>query len=72
MKYGLNKINIKLFTQQVGWLGDKWIQFHPWGLNIKLHKWHSWSQQWPNIPYLIRLPRLGAYLGRLGGLFNNW
>jgi hypothetical protein len=31
MKYGLNKINIILFTQQVGWLDGKGIQFHPWG-----------------------------------------
>jgi hypothetical protein len=28
MKYGLNRINIKLFTQQVGF-GGKGIQFHP-------------------------------------------
>jgi hypothetical protein len=26
MKYGLNKINLKLFTQQAGWLGGKGIQ----------------------------------------------
>jgi hypothetical protein len=31
MKYGLNKINTKLFTEQVKWLGGKGIQFHPWG-----------------------------------------
>jgi hypothetical protein len=29
MKYGLNKINIKLFSQQVGCLGGEGIQFHP-------------------------------------------
>jgi hypothetical protein len=38
MKYGLNRTNIKLFTQQMGWLGDKGIEFHPWGPRIKLHK----------------------------------
>jgi hypothetical protein len=38
MKYGLNKINIRLFTQQVGWLGDNGIEFHPWGSRIKLDK----------------------------------
>jgi hypothetical protein len=31
MKYGVNKINIKLFTQQVWWLDDKGIELHPWG-----------------------------------------
>jgi hypothetical protein len=36
MKYGLNKINITLFTQ---WLGGKRIELHPWDLRIKLHKW---------------------------------
>jgi hypothetical protein len=30
MKYDVNKINIKLFTQQVWWLHDKGIEFHPW------------------------------------------
>jgi hypothetical protein len=29
MKYGLNKINIRLFTQQVRWLGGKGIELHP-------------------------------------------
>jgi hypothetical protein len=29
MKYGLNIINIKIFTQQMGWLGYKGIEFHP-------------------------------------------
>jgi hypothetical protein len=28
MKYGLNIINTKLFTQQVGWFGGKGIDFH--------------------------------------------
>jgi hypothetical protein len=27
MEYGLNKINIRLFTQEVGWLNGKWIEF---------------------------------------------
>jgi len=31
MKYGFSRINIRLFTQQVGWLGSKKIEFHPWG-----------------------------------------
>jgi hypothetical protein len=30
MKYGVNKINTNLFTQQMGWLSGKGIQFHPW------------------------------------------
>jgi len=38
MKDGLNKINIKLFTQQMGWLSDKRIELYPWGPKIKLHK----------------------------------
>jgi hypothetical protein len=38
MKYGLNRIKIRLFTQQVGWLGGKGILFHPWDPRIKLHK----------------------------------
>jgi hypothetical protein len=38
MKYGLNKINTKLFTQQMGWLGGKGIEFHSQGARIKLQK----------------------------------
>jgi hypothetical protein len=38
MKYGLNRIKIILFIQQMGWLGAKKVGFHPWGLKIKLHK----------------------------------
>jgi hypothetical protein len=38
MKYGLNKINSGSFTQQVGWLADKEIQFHLWGPRVKLQK----------------------------------
>ncbi len=30
MKYGINKIKIRLFTQQVGWLGGKGVELHPW------------------------------------------
>ncbi len=63
MKYGLNKINIRLFTQQVGWLGGKKVEFHPWGPRIKLHKWHMlWStlKYWLNISYLPKLLRLGG------------
>jgi hypothetical protein len=38
MKCDLNKIKIKSFTQQMGWLGGKGVEFHPWGPRIKLHK----------------------------------
>jgi hypothetical protein len=38
MKYGLNKINVRLFTQQVRWLGGKRIEFDLWGPRINLHK----------------------------------
>jgi hypothetical protein len=38
MNYGLNKINIKLFTQQGGWFGGKGVELYFWGLKIKLHK----------------------------------
>jgi len=31
MKYGLNKINIRLFIEQVGWLGGNGVEFRPWG-----------------------------------------
>jgi hypothetical protein len=44
MKCGLNKINTRLFTQQVGWFGCKGIEHNPWGPRFKLHKSHSlWS-----------------------------
>ncbi len=36
MKYNVNRVNIKLFMQQV-W-GDKGVELHPWGPRIKLHK----------------------------------
>ncbi len=29
MKYNVNRINIKLFTQQVGWLVGKGVELHP-------------------------------------------
>jgi hypothetical protein len=38
MNYGLNRIKIKLFTQQVRWLGGKGVELHPWGPKIKHHK----------------------------------
>jgi hypothetical protein len=38
MKYGLNIIKI-ILSPQFGWLGGKGVEFHPWGLGIKLHKW---------------------------------
>jgi len=68
MKCGLNKINIRLFTQQVGWFGCKGIEHNPWGPRFKLHKSHSlWStlEYWPNVPYLLKLLRLGGYLSDL-------
>jgi hypothetical protein len=66
MKYGLNRINIRLFTQQARWLGGKGVEFHLWSPRIKLYKWHAlWSslEYWLSIMYLLRLPRLGGYLG---------
>ncbi len=68
MEYGLNKTNIRLFTQEMGWLGGKGIEFHIWGPGNKLHMWHLlWStlEYWQNILYLLRLPRLGDYLSEL-------
>jgi hypothetical protein len=38
MKYGVNKINIRLFIEQVRWLDGKGIKFHPQGPRINLHK----------------------------------
>jgi len=38
MKYGVNTINSRLFTQKVGWLGGKGVKFHTLGPWIKLHK----------------------------------
>ncbi len=31
----------------------------------------STMEYWLNVPYFTRLPKLSAYLGRLGGLLNN-
>jgi hypothetical protein len=61
MKYGFSRINIKLFTQQVRWLGGKKVEFHPWGRKIKLHKWHAFGQHW-NIDWI----KIHAYLDYLG------
>jgi hypothetical protein len=53
MKYGLNMMNTKLFTQQMVWFGGKGIDFHSWGfedqisemtfivINIKILKEYS-------------------------------
>jgi hypothetical protein len=41
MKYSLNKISIKLWTQQVGWLGGQGVELHPWGPRINFHKRHA-------------------------------
>jgi len=38
MKYGFNKIHIKLLSQQGGLLGGKGVEFDPWGPRIKLHR----------------------------------
>jgi hypothetical protein len=47
MKYGLNIIESKFFTQKVGWLGGKGVEFHPWYPRIKLHKWQiRCGQHW--------------------------
>jgi hypothetical protein len=37
MEYGLNKINIRLFRQELGWLGGKEIELHTWDPRNKLH-----------------------------------
>jgi hypothetical protein len=37
MEYGVNKINIGLFTQELRWLGGKRIELHIWGPRNKLH-----------------------------------
>jgi len=34
MKYDVNKINIILFTQQVGWFGGKKVELQPWGPRV--------------------------------------
>jgi hypothetical protein len=63
MKYGLNKIKIKLFTQQLSWFGGKKVEFHPWDTRIKYDKSHSlWStlEYCLNISYLPRILSLGG------------
>ncbi len=37
MKYGLNRMKIKLFTQQLGLLDGKRVKFDLWGLRIKFY-----------------------------------
>jgi hypothetical protein len=37
MKYGMNRINNKLFIEE-GWFNGKGIELHHWGPKIKLHK----------------------------------
>jgi hypothetical protein len=49
MKYGLNGINIIIFTQQMGQLGGKRIEFHFWGLFHYYKKFeydlnHGWKR----------------------------
>jgi hypothetical protein len=41
MKYGL-----RLFTQQVEWLGDKGVPFDCWDPRVKLYELHCYGQQW--------------------------
>jgi len=41
MKYGPNKINIRLFTKEMGWVCGKGIELNPLGSNIEFHKWYS-------------------------------
>jgi hypothetical protein len=68
MEYGLNGINIRLFTQKVGWHGGKGVQFHPLTTKIKLCKWHSLRSMLEyrlNIFYLPKLPRLVVYISKL-------
>jgi hypothetical protein len=59
----LNRMHI-IILSQVGWLGGKKIDFHPWGSRINFHKWHGlWFMVWCwlNIPYLHSQLRLNAY-----------
>jgi hypothetical protein len=60
MKYGLNKINTRLFTQQVGWFGCKGIEHNPWGPRFKLHNHIHYGQHW-NIDQMFH-----TYLNYLG------
>jgi hypothetical protein len=46
MNYGLNRIHIRLFGQQVGWLGGKGIQFHPWVQGSKFANDMCCGQHW--------------------------
>jgi hypothetical protein len=38
MEYWINKINSRMFKQQVGRFVGKKIDFHSWGASTKLHK----------------------------------
>jgi hypothetical protein len=38
MKYDVNRINIRIFTQQVGWPSGKGIELHHYNPKIKFHK----------------------------------
>jgi hypothetical protein len=46
-------MHVTSFPQQVGWLGGRSIDLHPWGSWINLDEWHGlWStvKYWLNIP----------------------
>jgi hypothetical protein len=37
-------MHVTFLLQQMGWLGGKGVNLHPWGSRINLHKWHGlWS-----------------------------
>jgi hypothetical protein len=57
MKYGLNRINIILFTQQVRWLDGKGVEFHYWVQGLNFTNDNHCGQQW-NINWIFYLPRL--------------
>ncbi len=56
MKYGLNKINNKLFTEQLGWLCGKRVEFHPFvqGSNFTndIYCGQHWNIDWIFHTYL--------------------
>jgi len=39
-------MHVTFFSQQVGRLGGKRIDFHPWGLKINPQEWHGCCQCW--------------------------
>jgi hypothetical protein len=56
--YGFNRINIRLFTQQLRWFGGKDVEVYLWGPRIKFHNKHAlWStlDYWSNVSYLLGL-----------------